>query len=404
MKIIIIGAGIGGLCLAQHLRASQIEVAVYDRDAGPWDRKQGYRLHLDADGISALKAALPGPLFALFEATSMHPLPYTTIMDTSFAIQRRFQTDDYSKTQHHLTDGIAQHLNVNRATLREILLQDLEDVCHWDARLEGYETDETGVSAIFSDGRTARGTMLVGADGAGSALRRQRAPDAKMMDSGARAIYGRLALSDARRVLPPHALADIFTAAFDTRKLILGVGPVIYPMAPDQAARALLPQARLRTQDDYIGCIIAGRKELFGDDEAALRAASSDTLQDLASRLLAEWPSGAAKVPRAGEAGSFFYVEMASCIPFDLQPETRVTLLGDAIHTMTPSLGRGANVALRDAGLLRNWIVKHHKGELSCDAALQAYEREMTTYGFEVVRRSADMGAKLLGQDPLSPS
>ncbi len=213
-----------------------------------------------------------------------------------------------------------------------------------------------------------------------------------MMDSGARAIYGRLALSDARRVLPPHALADIFTAAFDTRKLILGVGPVIYPMAPDQAARALLPQARLRTQDDYIGCIIAGRKELFGDDEAALRAASSDTLQDLASRLLAEWPSGAAKVPRAGEAGSFFYVEMASCIPFDLQPETRVTLLGDAIHTMTPSLGRGANVALRDAGLLRNWIVKHHKGELSCDAALQAYEREMTTYGFEVVRRSADMG------------
>lgn len=124
----------------------------------------------------------------------------------------------------------------------------------------------------------------------------------------------------------------------------------------------------------------------------------------LASRLLAGWPSGAAKRPRAGKAGSFFYVEMAFCIPFDLQPEARVTLLGDAIHTMTPSLGRGANVALRDAGLLRNSIVKHHKGELSCDAALQAYEREMTTYGFEVVRHSAHMGAKLLGQDPLSQS
>jgi hypothetical protein len=32
---------------------------------------------------------------------------------------------------------------------------------------------------------------------------------------------------------------------------------------------------------------------------------------------------------------------------------------------------------------------------------LADYEREMTEYGFAVVRGSAEMGARLIGQDPL---
>jgi SnoaL-like polyketide cyclase/FAD binding domain len=35
-----------------------------------------------------------------------------------------------------------------------------------------------------------------------------------------------------------------------------------------------------------------------------------------------------------------------------------VTLLGDAIHTMSPGRGEGANVALRDAQLLRHALVE----------------------------------------------
>lgn len=401
MKVIIIGAGIGGLCLAQKLKRSGFDVAVYDRDASPWERRQGYRLHLDADGVLAIKDSLPPELFALFEATSMHPLPYTTIMDTGFSIQRRFHSDDYSKTQHHVASGVATHLNVNRATLRQILLLGLEDICHWDARFERFETHDAGVTAHFAGGRTARGHLLVGADGASSALRAQRAPEARTMDSGARAIYGRIALEDARRVLPAHPMADIFTAAFDSRKFILGVGPVIFPMRPDLAAQALLPGAKLEPQGDYVGCIVSGRKELFGREDAQMRAMESDDLQALAANLLRSWPVDAYRVPEAGEAGSFFYVEMTSSVPFSLKPAPFVTMLGDAIHTMTPSLGRGANVALRDAALLCQRIEKVQSGEVMLAEALEAYEAEMTAYGFGVVSASAEMGARLLGQDPL---
>ncbi|MGZ3754720.1 MAG: FAD-dependent oxidoreductase [Mucilaginibacter sp.] len=401
MTIIIIGAGIGGLCLAQMLKKNGVNVQVFERDATAFDRLQGYRLHLDADGISAIRESLPEKLFELFELTSTNPLPYTTILDTALKLKKRFPIDEYSKTEHHVEAGVARHLNVNRATLRETLLIGLDDICHYGAKLNHYEADENGITAFFEDGRIIKGDLLVGADGAGSVVRKQRAPEAKIMDSGARAIYGRIKLADARKVLPQLCIADVFTAASDSRKLILGVGPVIFPARPGSAAQNLGLDTTLNEQHDYVGCIISGRKEFFGPDDTAIRNKTSDELQQLAIDLLSDWPSEASSVPAAGEKGSFFYIEMNSSIPFDLKPHHNVTLLGDAIHTMTPSLGRGANVALRDAVLLGNELIQVCLGKKELAKSLRDYELEMTQYGFNVVRYSAEMGTKLLGQDPL---
>ena len=401
MKVIIIGAGIGGLCLAQNLKKNGVKVQVFERDEAPNNRPQGYRLHLDADGISAIKESLPEKLFQLFELTSTNPLPYTTILDTGLNLSKRFPIDNYSKTEHHVETGIAKHLNVNRATLREILLMGLEDICHFGAKFDRYEAGINGVTAFFEDGTTANGDVLIGADGAGSAVRRQRAPEAKFMDSGARAIYGRIKIDEAREVLPSLCMADVFTAVSDVRKLILGVGPVIFPVRPELASQSIGIDKILNQQHDYVGCIVSGRKEFFGSDDVAIREKTSDELQQLAIDLLSEWPSEAYAVPAAGEKGSFFYIEMTSSIPFNLQSHQNVTLLGDAIHTMTPSLGRGANVALRDAAILCKALIKVVNQEQELAASLEEYEREMTEYGFNVVRHSAEMGTRLLGQDPL---
>ena len=78
-----------------------------------------------------------------------------------------------------------------------------------------------------------------------------------------------------------------------------------------------------------------------------------------------------------------------------------MTLLGDAIHAMTPTLGRGANVAMRDAALLGQHLDAVLTGQRTLPEALHAYETAMTQYGFDVVRASAAMGARLMGQDPL---
>jgi choline dehydrogenase-like flavoprotein len=68
-NVIVIGAGTGGLCLAQGLQRAGIGVAVYERDRTRTDGLQGYRVGIDADGKRALRANLPPELYRTFLAT-----------------------------------------------------------------------------------------------------------------------------------------------------------------------------------------------------------------------------------------------------------------------------------------------------------------------------------------------
>jgi len=67
---------------------------------------------------------------------------------------------------------------------------------------------------------------------------------------------------------------------------------------------------------------------------------------------------------------------------------SRITLLGDAIHAMTPFRGIGANIALKDAVLLRDALVEADRGERPLIDAMQAYEAGMIDYGFKAVQNS----------------
>jgi monoamine oxidase len=57
--VLIIGGGIGGLCLAQGLKKSDISVAVYERDQSAQFRNQRYRISIKEEGGQALRDCLP---------------------------------------------------------------------------------------------------------------------------------------------------------------------------------------------------------------------------------------------------------------------------------------------------------------------------------------------------------
>ena len=46
LRVRIVGAGTGGLCLAQGLKQDDVDVEVFERDHTPMDRLQGYRLSI----------------------------------------------------------------------------------------------------------------------------------------------------------------------------------------------------------------------------------------------------------------------------------------------------------------------------------------------------------------------
>jgi len=96
-RVLIVGAGLGGLCLAQALRRRDVDVMVFERDASPWEPPQGYRLHIDSDGVIALHQALTPELYLLFDATSMKARPFTTIVDMALVVQRRLPSAPFLK-------------------------------------------------------------------------------------------------------------------------------------------------------------------------------------------------------------------------------------------------------------------------------------------------------------------
>ncbi len=260
--------------------------------------------------------------------------------------------------------------------------------------LTHYESGPDGVTAHFADGSSAHGDVLVGADGIRSAVRSQRVPGHEAVDAGITAIYGRLPMKAAETLVPGPVLTDIFAIATDARKVFLGLGSVCFPRPPEPAAAELAPEMAMAAREDYLVCIVGGRHEYFpqlGETGPELRARAADALRD--------WAGPVAELFDVADPESFFPVRMSTSVPHTLDKPTNVTLLGDAVHAMTPTLGRGANVAMRDGALLGRALHAVATGRIELVAALAAYEGDMLTYGFGVVRSAARIGEQRMAQN-----
>lgn len=118
MRPFVIGAGIGGLCLAQGLRRAGIDVTVYERDTEAVARQQGYRIHINSDGGRAgLANNLPANLYQLFLATSGRADTYTPLFDHQLNV-----LDGWTGAPDE------EPLVVDRLMLRQILLTGIADL------------------------------------------------------------------------------------------------------------------------------------------------------------------------------------------------------------------------------------------------------------------------------------
>ena len=69
---------------------------------------------------------------------------------------------------------------------------------------------------------------------------------------------------------------------------------------------------------------------------------------------------------------------------------SNVTLVGDAIHAMLPTMGMGGNTSLRDAAVLADKLAAAQRGDLDLTAAIGAYEADMRAFAYPIMEMSAD--------------
>ena len=58
MRVLIIGAGTGGLCLAHGLKKAGVDVALFERDRTPRSMLIGFRVGISPDGSTATLGVL----------------------------------------------------------------------------------------------------------------------------------------------------------------------------------------------------------------------------------------------------------------------------------------------------------------------------------------------------------
>ena len=386
MKVIVIGAGTGGLCLAHGLRACGIDVCVYERDATPTDRLQGYRLNISTTGNRALAACLPKPNYERFVAASARASTGVSFLDQGLKRLLRIDIPPVDRA------SLESNRPVSRLALRKVLIDGMEDQTTFGRTFESYQDGPDGrIVAEFADGSSAIGDVLVGADGAGSRVARQLLPDARRIDTGVVAISGRFPLDElARHETPPEVLRG--------PTLVMGPpGRFMFASAIEYPAEAIT----IYDSDEYVMWGFSIRRQLLPADcipeQLDAEAARAVVLQQTQG-----WAPALRRMVERAEPRFMTAFAVKSAVPVGPWPTRNVTLLGDALHNMTPFRGMGANAALRDAHALRDALKAVQTDGAALIPTLAAYESGMIQHGFAAVRASLANMERLHSRSPLA--
>lgn len=394
LKVIVVGAGTGGMCLAHGLRHAGIDVEVYERDRTRTGGLHGYRVGISPNGARALKACLSPELFDTFVATTARPYDNYTMYTERFRVLMGISAGQMSAGAVGPED---RDHNVSRMTLRQVLFTGMEDVIRFDKRCTGWTRHDDGrVTAHFDDGDEATGDLLVGADGANSPVRRQYLPQARHTETGLLAIGGKLALTDANRALLPDPAMRGMSMLFDRRGQFgithamhmpwgAGAAPAEGPGSTDRTLVGQWPGLRYDNTTDHLSWGLSVSRTVAPADTLQRRGAE---LNALALELTSDWDPRWRELVATSDPSASIALSIRTSDPSAPWEPSTVTLLGDAAHTMTPGRGAGANTALRDARELRDRLVRVRDGELSLVAAVGEYEDLMRRYSALAVRES----------------
>lgn len=371
--ILISGAGLASLLLAQSLRRSAIPFRVYERDASLAFRGQGYRLRLSNEGLDAIESVLESDFARFYDKCGKTGGAGFTGLD---AITGEQTEGTVGGPTQQLTSRDGKTVGIARGEMRQLFFEGLEDRVEFQRQVTGYELVDGGVRAVFADGTKSEvGDMLVGGEGIRSRVAQQVSGGRLVVyDTGARGIHGQAP-----------------TGAFK------GLGEGVFRISDQSKSKdsrvSIITNVRpndIDNPDIEFGWTMGGPPGIIrapNDDYSIV----GSTAADLAKKITADWHEKFRPLFEQMNTKEAAFWKITCSTPSGVPEwpnEPRVTVIGDAAHSMTPAGGIGANTAVQDSALLGR-LLKEANGWK--DGITAEYERSMRVYGSEAVAKSYGM-------------
>ncbi|KFY24117.1 hypothetical protein V493_05441 [Pseudogymnoascus sp. VKM F-4281 (FW-2241)] len=384
LKVVIIGAGIGGLALAQILNSAPgISVTCYERRDAAYDPVVGFRVMLSSTTLGTLKRKLESGTYAhLALGIGEQPEGGEKIEffkgngDKLFTWDSNPTTDQFSVSRWHLREGLVQKAPFLRPGVA----------------FERYEVlPEGGARAHFSDGSSDDCDLLVGADGPNSKVRKQLIPNATVKEVGMAVIYFkvpltqrtlRLLASPGRSMVTPPCHSHLrspkanSTHTFCPNNQYIMLAPWQNPLAP------FATRYTRHTIDPDESYIMLGAGSPYANFHNRRCFPNELTTAELQAELVV-------RTSQPGMHPNFRELIKMACLdtvyvnivrksePVKAWTSPYVTLLGDSVFNMSNTLSRGANCAILDAVSLADSITSPtYRRERHQPTALDDYVRE----------------------------
>ena len=314
MRVIISGAGIGGLTAALCFLHHGIEVTVLER--APELAEVGAGIQLPPNAMKVFQNlgfedALVDIAFrpeALEARMGRSGLQLFNIPVANAAIER----------------WGAPYLNIYRADYIAVLLKALRakrpDAVHLGAEIIGYEQTTNAVRAQLADGSHITGDVLIGSDGVHSLIR------TAMMGDDTPVFTGNVAW---RAVVPTEKLGDL--APRPTACVWVGPGK-----------HCVTYRLRRGALTNFVGVI---ERDDWTIESWSERGTKTEALADFDG-----WHPTITRI--LNEAEELYRWALFDRAPLTKWTDGQVALMGDAAHPMLPFMAQGAAMAVEDAWTL----------------------------------------------------